>query len=212
MAVLNIRWETSSRISPQTAAVTPREDEEASEEEAEPRLANKPIWIYVTAGGESGGFDKIENVILTDDKIAVGANAFRCVKMTQEQVENDPLLAEAGKDVPRFIFVSHDYETVKPLEGRRISVSGTYSTMKKVAKKSYKTNFDKNVRSLVKLLNEFDKINNERGLLDAKEERMKNPTPADTRKLAKEREELDEREKKANERRDDLMSFELRTA
>jgi hypothetical protein len=216
MAVLSIRWETAERISPVTAAVTPREGEEAAAPEAPVRAAaTKPMWIYVTAagsGGTTGEFDKIESVVLTDDKIAVGANAFRCIKMTPEAVEADPLLAEAGSEVPRFIFVSHDYQEVDVLEGRKISVSGTYAAMKGAAKASYTTNFDKNVRALVKLLNEFDKINNERGLLDAKAERLKDPTQADTRKIDQEREALAEREKAANEERDALLKFELRAA
>jgi hypothetical protein len=215
MAVLTIKWGSADRVSPYSAAVTPRDSEEGAADAAAPPAppaGDRPIWVYVASGASTEGFDKVESVVLTDDKIAVGSNAFRCVKMTPEQAASDPLLAGTGSAVPRFVFVSHDYQTVEVLHGRTISVSGTYGAMKKVAKKSYETNFDKNVRALVKLLNEFDKIANERGLLDAKVERDPNASPADQRKIAQERDALAAREKEANALRDELLRFQLRTA
>jgi hypothetical protein len=171
------------------------------------------MLVYVVAPRDSeSGFDEIDSVILSDDKIAVGAKAFRCVKMTPEDAEKDPIVSDNGKEVPRFVLITPDYDYVKVVEGSHLGVSGMYSAMKTVAGKSYKTNFDRNVRALVKLLNEFDKIANERKLLEDKAGRNDKPSPADERKLAREREELDKREKEANEQRDSLLKFELREA
>lgn len=214
MAVLSIRWESTSRVTPETAAVTtPAEGEEVSEEieEAQKPMADKAMLVYIVDESVSNEFDKVESVILTDDKVAVGTKAFRCIKVPSSQAESDPLLADNGRETPRFVLITPDYETVKVVEGSRLSVSGLYSAMKSVAKKSYEQNFDKNIRELVRLLNEFDKINNERGLLDAKVERMGDKvTPSDERKIAREREELAERETEANEARDELLTFELK--
>ncbi|MHC5011443.1 MAG: hypothetical protein ACYTG6_10900 [Planctomycetota bacterium] len=210
MAVLTINWESADRVSPMTAAITPSEGEEAAAEEVIP-MASRPLLVYVTPPADAEeGFNKIEQVVLTDDKIAVGTKAFRCIKISAENAAADPLLAEAGKEAPRFVLITPDYEYTKVLEGRRISVSGMYGAMKAVAKKSYRTNFDKNIRNLVKLLNEFDKINNERALIDAKEERLENPTKADLAKIEKAREELAAREREAAERKEELLTFELK--
>lgn len=213
MAALNKSWGTLARVSPaESAAVVTGEGEEAkASEPAERVAASQPFLVYVTDGQESSEVEKIEKVILFDNKVCLGMWAFNCVKMTPEQVEADPLLAKAGKDVPRFIFVSHDYDDVDALEGGNLSSSKVYDAMKKYAKKSYKTNFDKNVRSMLKILVEWDKINNQRKVLDEKEKREgSDMNAADKKKLAKEREELEEAQKDADQERDELLKFELK--
>jgi hypothetical protein len=211
MAVLTINWGSDSRVSPRNAVITANEADEQQKENADaPKPhADKAMLVYVQDNStEEQAFDKIEKVVLADDKVAIGSNAFRCVKISAEDAEKDPLLQ--GKELPRFVFLSPSYDVVEVLEGRKISVSGMYGAMKKAAKASYSTDFDKNVRALLKLLNEFDKINNERKVLDAKIERETKPTPADERKFAEAKKELDERQSKAEDERKELLSFEIR--
>ena len=155
MRVLTAKWTTANRVSP-SGVVTGESDGE----DAEKPMADKPMFIYVTDGsaGEDG-FDKIEKVILDDNKILIGTHVFRCIKMTPEDVENDPLLSGKSDDERYFIFVSRDYEDVEVLDGSKLKKKKVYSTMKKFAKKAYKTNFEKNVKAVLKLTNEFDKIN-----------------------------------------------------
>jgi hypothetical protein len=214
VAVLTIDWQSPSALAAASdAVVTPREGETEEVETSEARpTASKPFFIYVTADAseEDGGFDKVESVIFNDDKVAVGANAFLCIRMTAEEAEAHPVVSEHGSEAPRFVFISHDFEEIEVLEGRRLGVAATYRTMKQIARASYTTNFDRNIRDLVRLLNEFDKIANERALLDEKAER--DPTPAEMRRIEREREELAEREREANERKAELLAFELREA
>lgn len=213
MAALNKAWSTMNRVSPEApAAVVTGDTEEAGETVAsEPEPASQPFLVYVSDGSESSEVEKIEKVILFDNKVCLGLWAFQTVRMTPEQVEADPLLAKAGKSVPRFIFVSHDYKDVNALEGNGLSSSKVYDEMKKFAKKAYKTNFDKNVRGMLKVLVEWDKINNQRRVLEEKEKREgADMSPADRKKLAKEREDLEKAQKEADAKRDELLKFETK--
>jgi hypothetical protein len=135
-----------------------------------------------------------------------------CVKVSPSAAEEDPILSKQGKEVPRFVFISPDWSEIDVVEGRKVSVSGVYNVMKSFAKKYIQGNFDKDVRELRDILNEFDKIANERKLLDEKQKREgDDATPATLKKIERERAELDEREKKANEKRDAILKFEVKT-
>jgi hypothetical protein len=221
MAVLTTNWESAPRVSPTASkVVTPAEAKaddgssasEPSADAPKPQRATKPMVVYVTAGTSDEGFDKVEKVILADDKVAIGLKAFRTIKMTPEDVANDPLLADKGKDVPRFLFISTDYADVDVVEGGKLSVGGVWTAMKNLARKSFKADFEKNVKEMKDVLGEWDKIAKARSVLDEKEKRDDKPSPADVKKIQKEKEELEAREKKANERRDELMKWEPKEA
>ena len=176
-------------------------------------MADKPMFIYVTDGASDGGFDKVEKVILDDNKVLVGMKAFKCVKMSPSDVNDDPLLASEGKELPRFLFVSRDYSKVKVVEGSRMKTKNVYNMMKKFASKEYKTNFDKQIKATLKLLIEFDKINGAMKTLKAKEARLGSDiTKGEAKKIAAEKEELEERQKAADDKRKTLQTFELKKA
>lgn len=62
---------------------------------------------------------------------------------------------------------------------------------------------------MLKILNEFDKINNERRVLEEKKARAGGEVD---KKMERDIAELDEREKKANEEKAELLAFELKDA
>jgi hypothetical protein len=132
--------------------------------------------------------------------------------MTPEAAAADALLAGKGKEVPRFLFVAADYSDVTVVEAGKLSVSGLWKSMVAEANKFYKGDLDKNVRQMLKVLGEFDKINNERNLLEEKSKREDKPSASDIAKIKKEREDLNEREKKANAERDALLKLERKAA
>ena len=133
MAVLTAKWNAKWKPVPvgDGPVVTGTEGERS--EPAEKPLAEKPMFIYVTDGSVDGAFDKIEKVILDDNKILVGMWAFNCIKMSPDEVNNDPLLSGKGDEPRRFIFVSRDYEEIKVVEGSKLKTKEVYSTMKKFA-------------------------------------------------------------------------------
>lgn len=222
MAVLRIDWGTTGRVAPAESKVVTASDGDdgktggdgAKEAPAAPiKRADKPLLVYVAEPGVvDASFDKVEKVVLTDDKVVIGTWAFKCIRISPEQAAQDPILKEAGKETPRIVFISTDYKEVKVIEGSKLGVGGLWSEMQAQFKKAYTGDLEKNVKALLKVLNEFDKIANQRKVLDAEKERADKPTPAEQAKWKKEAEELDATEKKANAKRDELMKFEKKEA
>jgi hypothetical protein len=205
MAELTIQWKTLSKIpTPEKPVLTSEDAPAPAADAAEPAKTalEKPLFIYVIDPAGSTGFDQVEKVILDDDRVKLGTRAFEAVKMTADDVKADPLLGEkAGKEVPRFIFVTADMKTTKVLEGAQLKLGETWSTMKATANKHYKQDLDTVVRDLKSVLIEFDKIAKERTVLEDKEKRAgdKGLTAADKKDIEAKRAELDARQKKAEE-------------
>ena len=212
MAVLNKTWGSVTEMPTATTAGVVTGEDEAGEgaEASEATIMAKPMMIYVPDGAAAGGFDKVEKVVLMDDKVCIGMWAFNCVKMTPDDAAKDELLADTGDDVPRFVFVSRDMKNVDTVGEKKMSAKNVFKTMKKHAKKAYTTKFEKNVKSTLKLLGELDKIANETKLLASKEARETDPSAADKKKFQKLREELEERTKAAQEEREKLLTFEAK--
>ncbi len=212
MAVLNKAWGNLNEV-PSVAKVVVTGEGEEAEKAAEAKLLDKPLFIYVTDGADLGVTDKIEKVVLMDDKVCVGMWAFNCVKMTPEKVAEDKLLsAEWTSGESRgFIFVSRDLATVDVVDMKKMSAKNVFKTMNKHAQRAYKTKFEKNVKEVLKVLGEFDKLNNARRVLADKEARASESGDKDALKdIKKDREALDATEKEMNEKRDSLLKFELK--
>lgn len=215
MRVLTAKWGSADRISPKDAGgvVTGESTGDEESEPAEVRLADKPMFIYVTDGSGSDGFDKIEKVVLDANKVLIGMKAFKAVKMTPEDVESDPLLSGKSKDDRYFLFVSRDYSDVKVLDGSKMKAKTVFQTMTKFAKKAYKGNFAKSVKETGKLLLEYDKINNAKKVLEQKKAREGSDlSKGEAKKIDKELDELADRQKAAEEKEKKLMDFELKKA
>lgn len=210
MAVLSIGWSNLAKVAPAKPAVTTGSEGEAGEQPAAPEVkrAAKPMLVYIADPAASEGFDKVEKVVMTEDKIVIGTKAFTCVRMTPEQADQDELLVKAGKGAPRVVFISADYQDVEALEGDKLSIGKMWGEMNAQFKKHYKGDLEKNVKAMLKVLGEFDKIANERKLIEEKKARADKPSDADKKEWDKESKELDAREKAANAERDALLKFE----
>lgn len=208
MAELTIQWKTLTNVPKIETPVLTGDDAPAAEpaapaEDAPKSTLERPLFIYVIdPGGASGGFDQVEKVILEDDRVRLGCRAFDAIKMTPEDVKADPMLGEkAGKEVPRFIFVTADMKTTKVLEGSQLKLGETWSTMKATANKHYKQDLDKVIKDLKSVLVEYDKIGKALSVLEEKEKRAadKGLSASDKKEIEAERAELDARQKKADE-------------
>ena len=208
MAVLNKNWESANRVSPKEAAVVTGESASEAEAAQEPTIYPQPWLVYVPAVSGEEAFDKAEKVVLMDDKVCIGMWAFKCVKMNDEDAKADPLLAK-GSELPRFYVVHRDLSKVKLIEGGDMSAKKLFSAMESASNDAYKQKLEKNVKSVLKILNEFDKINNERRVLEEKKARAGGEVD---KKMERDIAELDEREKKANEEKAELLNFELKDA
>ena len=172
------------------------------------KLLDKPMMIYVT-DGPVAGFDKVEKVVLINDNVCIGMWAFECVKMTSADASKDSRLKATGEDVPRFVFVSRDMKSVDTVGKSKMSVKHVFKAMKKHAGLAYTTAFADNVKQMLDVLGEFDRINNAKTVL-ADAEAQGEASDADKRRFETEREALAERMKAAEKRRDELTTFELR--
>jgi hypothetical protein len=221
MAELTINWETMTRVSPEVVkekvitSETSSADPEAPAAAMTPQTSDKPFMIYVNAvGATTDGFDTLEKVVLDDDRVKLASHAFHAVKMAPEDVAKDELLAEkGGKAVPRIIFVSPDFKAVKALEGGSLKLGEVWGAMKATSDKFYVQDLDGIVKEMKSILNEFDKVNAERKVLDGKEARLKDkPNAKDQKEIETKRAELDARDKKAQERKDALWKLKVKDA
>lgn len=174
MAELGIRWERVERVSQGGAAVVTGESETPSTPaEIALRWGDKPVIVYVcdeAAGCE--GFDKLEEVVLKDEKVALGMKAFRTVKMHPDHAEADPVTKGQGTDVPRMLLIEPTGLKVTALDKGKLKASNLYGEMKKVAGKVYKEKLDKVVKTHLKLLTKQDQLANAEKTLVAKEARL----------------------------------------
>jgi hypothetical protein len=142
--------------------------------------------VYVcdmTAGCE--GFDKLEEVVFKNEKVALGLKAFRTVKMDRTNVDADPLLEGEGKEVPRLLVVDPVKEKVTVLEKGKLKANTLFSALKSTSARYYEENLDGLVKDHLKLHTERDQVSNELKVLQDKETRSAD----DAGKLAKIKEE-----------------------
>ena len=175
----------------ETAKVVTGEGSEAGSTEAKElalKWGEKPIVVYVcdeAAGCE--GFDKLEEVILKDEKVALGMKAFRTVKMHPDHADVDPVTKGKGKDLPRMLVIEPTKMKVTVIEGGKLKASSLFKAMERAAGKVYKEKLKKVVSEHQSLLTEQDQLSNAVKTLDAKIAREE-----DEKKQAKAKEELEE--------------------
>ena len=203
-------WDTSTtRIAPGSAVETASDEEDADSEPAEKPRADRPILVFIESPDDEDANQKIAKQIFDNNKVIIGSRFFKCVRMPESDAVEDPILSEAGKSTPRLVLLTPDYEVGKVVQGK-FSSSKVYTALKAVAKKSYKGNFDKQVKELLKLPNDFDSVNDAIKVLKAKQERGLNE--AKTKQVEKELAELAKEQEELEKKRDELMKMELRSA
>lgn len=147
--------------------------DEPSSREPELRWTDKPILVFVcdeASGCE--GFDKIENIVLKDEKVALAMKAFRTLKMHPDHVAADPILEGRGRDVPRMILIDPTKMKIRVLESKKVKPSSLYSAMKKTAKGFWKESLDNVVKKHLKLMVEQDKLAKQLRTLQDKKQRL----------------------------------------
>ena len=132
---------------------------EATEQAAQAMRAERPMLVYVTSDDPTDKMTrKIESVVLASETVSVGAKFFNTIKVSQGSALQDRILKDAGKGTPRFVLLDRDYKVAKVLQKSGISGGKLIKAMKLLARKEYKTSFDKMVRDYIKLLNQLDRL------------------------------------------------------
>jgi hypothetical protein len=209
-AATTIQWESLPRISPTAAVVTGEMPEAPAPAEA----STKPFFVFVSDASGTDAVTQVETVILKDERIALGARAFRAVRMSPEDAAKDPLLSKSGKESPRFVVISADLKHAIALEKGRLSVSATWDAMKGVADRFYAKSLEATVKETRDLLLEYDRIDGERKILTAKQEKLrdKKGAEADLKEVDAKLAQLEERQKKASDREQALWELKPKTA
>jgi len=170
LAELSIRWETVERVSTggETAVVTGESAAESESKEVALKWGDQPIVVYVCDDGGCEGFDKLEEVVLKDEKVALGMKAFRTVKMHPDYADVDPVTAGKGKDLPRMLVIEPTKMKVTVLEKGKLKASTLFKAMEKAVGKVYKEKLKKVVKGHIKLLTEQDQHSNAIKTINAK--------------------------------------------
>jgi hypothetical protein len=189
MAALSVSWESVTRVSQAPAPVVTGED--ADETPVPAAKPTRPVIAWVTDGGSE--FDKLEEVVFKTEKIALGLKAFRTVKLSSEDAEQDPLLAGKGTEVPRILVVDAESK-VRALEKNRLTATGLFDAMKKSASTFYTESLDKIVKEHLKILTEIDKLSDVEALLSSKEAKLKQEGASD-KEMAEVKKDLEEARK-----------------
>lgn len=209
-SALTIPWESLPRIAPSDAAVLTG----ASGAPAAPAAAaDRPFFVFVADPG-SDETAQLETVLLKDERVALGARAFRAVRMTPDEAAADPVVSKAGKAAPRFVLVSADLQSATALEKSRLSVSATWDAMKATADRFYGGSLETVVKDARELLVEYDRIDGERKVLQAKAEKLrdKKGADADRKEVDAKLAQLEARQQKAEAREKAIWDRKAKTA
>jgi hypothetical protein len=192
LARLGINWQTASEITP--AAATTGEGAEAAPVEAQSRIAEKPLMVYVMSDDPTDSETRmLDSVAFAKEQVGVGSKFFRCVKMTTGDAAQDRIIKEAGKGVPRIVFIDRRYKVVNVLQGNELSGGGIVKAMQQLVSKEYVNNFDSMVKSYISLLNDLDRLESKKeAIADQKRRVAEKPNKSKETKI-----ERDEAEYKA---------------
>ncbi len=129
--------------------------------------------IYVTADDETSGVArKLEDISFKDERVAIGAKFFRCVKISASDAAEDRILKVNGKSTPRLIFMKRNHQVVRVLEGRKLSASKINKAMAKLCSAEFKNRYGSMLSGYAKLLNELDRLDDVRTKLAADAKRI----------------------------------------
>lgn len=163
------------------AVVTGEGTTPASEEEAPSPFAalDRPVLAYVCPAGAVGDeYAKLDEIVFKNEKVGIGAKAFRTVKITPEDADRDPILKDQGKEVPRLLLVDPSKERVAVLEKGKLKPGSLFGEMKTIAGRFYKESLEKVVKSHLKFLTEQDQLANEQKTLREKITRLEQDADA----------------------------------
>lgn len=200
MAKLAINWRSVTSVAPES--VTTGDSEEVSAQKQKAMIADKPMIVYVMSDDQTdSATKKIESLALAREQVGVGSKFFDTIKMTAGDAAQDRLIKEAGRSVPRFVFLSRDYKVVNVLEGNELSGGGIVKAMESVVRQEYVNSFNDMVREYTSLLNELDRLESRKAAIESQKARAaEKADKARDKKIAK-----DEAEYKA-----DMDAFEAK--
>lgn len=142
----------------------------------------------------------MEDKVLRDESVALGARLFRSVRLKGDRLSKDDphWITLGGKSLPRVVVVDTAGKKVGGLEAGDLSASNLFKVMKKAAAKTYKADLEKVVKESRAILDDIDAVSTKQAQLveakkDAKPAKLKE-IEAEEAALAKQLTELQARD------------------
>ena len=123
-----MRWRDALRLSP---VATTGETEAEAEDAAR---AERPMLVYIYADGKAGRDPRFaieEERALQDERVAVGARFFDCVRMHENDAKQDRALKKYASRAPCVVLLRPDYAAEKCLKGK-LRADALFAAMKQV--------------------------------------------------------------------------------
>ncbi len=208
-ARIKIKWRIDIGIDPK-----PDESDKSAEVVAIERSewAEKPTIIYIPSDDAKDAITaKLESAVFLGEKLAIGAKFFDTVKIAARHALDDRVLTDYATDTPHIIFLKRDYTVHATLQGRQISASKLLKVMKALVRAEYVNDFDKMVREYAKLLNDLDRLEDQRAVLEKLRNRFDaEPNAARLKKLTHEEKAYDAAMEAWLEKEEKLLEFRLK--
>lgn len=131
--------------------------------------SGKPLVVFLGSDLPEAAkqMEELNTAVFGDENVAVGARLFRAVRLKGDKVSKDhphwPTLG--GKALPRVVVIDAAGNKAGVLEGKELSASNLFKSMKKAAAKTFKSDLDKVVKETRELLDEMDRIEAKQKLL-----------------------------------------------
>ncbi len=136
-------------------------------------ISEKPTMVYVMSDDPTDSETrKLDSVAFAKEQVGVGAKFFNAIKMTTGDASQDRIIKDAGKSVPRIVFLKRDYTVATVLEGNELSGGGIVKAMQQVVAKEYATNFDTMVKQYISLLNDLDRLESKKAAIEDQKRRV----------------------------------------
>jgi hypothetical protein len=161
-------------------------------EAAETMRAERPMIVYIYDGEaeEDLRFEIEECKAFFDDKVAIGARFFDCIRIDAESAREDRALAESYKKLPALVFLRPNYEVAARVSGK-FTTGKVFSSMCKTMKKDYANCVNTVVKKQQRIMKERVELTKQWGKVDELDERIADEKSDKRRaKLIKEREDL----------------------
>jgi hypothetical protein len=186
LARLSINWQTRSELSP-SAPTTGESSEEATVERQQSATSDKPLMVYVMSDDPTDSATRmLDSVAFAKEQVGVGSKFFNAIKMTTGDAAQDRIIKEAGRQVPRIVFLDRRYKVINVLEGNELSGGGIVKAMQQVVSKEYVNNFDAMVKSYISLLNDLDRLESKKEAIEDQKRRLaEKPNKSKEAKIAR---------------------------
>ncbi len=136
-------------------------------------ISDRPMMVYVMSDDPTDGDTrKLDSVAFAKEQVGVGSKFFNAIKMTTGDAAQDRIIKEAGRAVPRIVFLKRDYTVATVLQGNELSGGGIVKAMQQVVAKEYVSNFDAMVKSYISLLNDLDRLESKKAAIEDQKRRV----------------------------------------